>query len=239
MGYTAKPISGDVTRLEDVGRAISAVSVIFSRELCRWFMAVANKNFTKMSFVEWVTAPKIQVSWNFRNASMAAELDLDFFWMFIPVPGIGIVGQAGQANYVCGSSFLDSFAQYRNGLGLGASVVGIGAVEEVCWISEHSQLESSPVSKIPSSNQEHLLCFSRCVGHRRYGGYRGNGDSAATALHHLAVHSLREASDLLSLAKHSAECASLTNIQKICSQVAFDAADRPTHVICIEYSGCN
>jgi hypothetical protein len=35
------------------------------------------------------------------------------------------------------NSFLDAFAQYRNGLGLPASVVDMGAVEDVGWISEH------------------------------------------------------------------------------------------------------
>ncbi|QVM13373.1 putative secondary metabolism biosynthetic enzyme [Coccidioides posadasii str. Silveira] len=49
----------------------------------------------------------------------------------------GIVGQAGQANYASGNSFLDAFAQCRNGLGLAASVVDMGAVEDVGWISDH------------------------------------------------------------------------------------------------------
>ncbi|CAG8909974.1 unnamed protein product [Penicillium egyptiacum] len=49
----------------------------------------------------------------------------------------GIVGQAGQANYASGNSFLDVFAQCRDGLGLAASVVDMGAVEDVGRISEH------------------------------------------------------------------------------------------------------
>lgn len=66
---------------------------------------------------------------------MAAGLDLDFFLMFSSVSGI--VEQAGQANYASGNSFLDAFAQYRNDLGLVASVADMGAVEDVGWISEH------------------------------------------------------------------------------------------------------
>jgi acyl carrier protein len=100
-------------------------------------MVVANENFTRMSFDEWMasTAPKVQGTWNLHDASVAPGIDLDFFVMFSSVSGI--VGQAGQANYASGNSFLDAFAQYRNGLGLAASVVDMGAVEDVGWISEH------------------------------------------------------------------------------------------------------
>jgi acyl carrier protein len=85
--------------------------------------------------MERIYGAKVQGTWNLHNASVEAKVDLDFLLMFSSVSGI--VGQAGQANYASGNSFLDAFAQYRDGLGLPASVVDMGAVEDVGWISEH------------------------------------------------------------------------------------------------------
>ncbi|KAJ9206236.1 hypothetical protein DTO021D3_4917 [Paecilomyces variotii] len=136
MGCSVKLVSGDVTKLEDVNEAIAAATYPL-KGIVQMSMVVANENYTRMSFSEWTAsvAPKVQGTWNLHNASVAAGLDLDFFLMFSSVSGI--VGQAGQANYASGNSFLDAFAQYRNDMGLAASVVDMGAVEEVGWISEH------------------------------------------------------------------------------------------------------
>ncbi|KAL8376833.1 hypothetical protein RB595_007791 [Gaeumannomyces hyphopodioides] len=136
MGCKAKLVAGDVTKLEDVERAMAAATLPL-KGVVQMSMVVANENYTRMSHDEWnaSTAPKVRGTWNLHNASVAAGADLDFFLMFSSVSGI--VGQAGQANYASGNSFLDAFAQYRNGLGLPASVVDMGAVEDVGWISEH------------------------------------------------------------------------------------------------------
>jgi acyl carrier protein len=136
MGCTAKLVAGDTTKIEDVNRAIATAKLPL-KGIVQMSMVVANENFARMSHEEWnaSTAPKVQGTWNLHNASMDAGVNLDFFLMFSSVSGI--VGQAGQANYASGNSFLDAFAQYRNGLGLPASVVDMGAVEDVGWISEH------------------------------------------------------------------------------------------------------
>ncbi|KAJ9306417.1 hypothetical protein DTO217A2_4156 [Paecilomyces variotii] len=136
MGCSVRLVSGDVTKPEDVNEAIAAATYPL-KGIVQMSMVVANENYTRMSFSEWTAsvAPKVQGTWNLHNASVAAGLELDFFLMFSSVSGI--VGQAGQANYASGNSFLDAFAQYRNDMGLAASVVDMGAVEEVGWISEH------------------------------------------------------------------------------------------------------
>ncbi|KAG6168183.1 Type I Iterative PKS [Claviceps purpurea] len=139
MGCAVKLHRGDVTKLEDVERAIYIASHPV-KGIVQMTMVLADENFTQMSYQKWMaaTAPKVQGTWNLHNASMAARLDLDFMVMFSSISGI--VGQAGQANYASANSFLDAFAQYRNGLGLAASVVDMGAVEDIGWLSEHQEM---------------------------------------------------------------------------------------------------
>lgn len=136
MGCTVKLVAGDVTKLEDVEKSVFGATHPL-KGIVQMSMVVSNENFRRMSYDEWTasTAPKLRGTWYIYNACVAAGLDLDFFLMFSSVSGI--VGQAGQANYASGNSFLDAFAQYRNDLGFPASVVDMGAVEDVGWISEH------------------------------------------------------------------------------------------------------
>ena len=81
---------------------------------------------------------KVRGTWNLHNVSMEASLKLDFFTLLSSISGV--VGQKGQANYAAGNVFLDNFAAYRRGLGLAACSVDLGAIEDVGYMSEHSEL---------------------------------------------------------------------------------------------------
>jgi polyketide synthase PksN len=59
-----------------------------------------------------VLAPKVAGTVHLDQASEA--LDMDFFALFSS--GAGALGSAGQADYACANAFMDSFADYRNGL---------------------------------------------------------------------------------------------------------------------------
>ncbi|KAL9069203.1 MAG: hypothetical protein Q9157_006247 [Trypethelium eluteriae] len=90
----------------------------------------------QFSHEEWQTAvsPKVAGSWNLHEA-LTGE-NLDFFVLFSSFSGV--VGQWGQGNYAAANTFLDSFAQYRHGLGLPASVVDIGVMEDTGYVSQNS-----------------------------------------------------------------------------------------------------
>ena len=141
MGCTVKLVQGDVTNPKDVERAIANATYPL-KGVIQMSMVLRDQNFSKMTFDEWdaATRPKVRGTWNLHNACVAAATDLDFMVLFSSLSGI--VGQPGQANYASGNTFLDAFAQYRNSLGLAASVVDIGAVEEIGFISEHQGLMS-------------------------------------------------------------------------------------------------
>lgn len=73
-----------------------------------------------------------------RNLHNALPTGLDFFILFSSYSGIA--GQWGQANYSAANTFLDAFVQYRHHLGQNASVIDIGAMGEVGFVSQSADL---------------------------------------------------------------------------------------------------
>ncbi|KAI1379651.1 fatty acid synthase S-acetyltransferase [Hypoxylon crocopeplum] len=139
MRCDVKLVKGDVTSLDDVAKAVAAATHPL-KGVIQMSMVLRDQNFEVMTIEEWnaVVAPKVQGTWNLHNAIVTAGAELDFFVLFSSLSGI--IGQPGQANYASGNTFLDAFAQYRTGLGLAASVVDIGAVEDIGFISQQSGL---------------------------------------------------------------------------------------------------
>ncbi|KAL8970867.1 MAG: hypothetical protein Q9197_003576, partial [Variospora fuerteventurae] len=140
MGCSARLVRGTVTSLADVTTALRNAEKSPVRGILQMSMVLRDQNFTKMTWSEWqeATAPKVQGTWNLHNASISEQLDLDFFVAFSSLSGI--IGQPGQANYASANTFLDAFVQYRKSLGLQASALDIGAVEDVGYISEDADL---------------------------------------------------------------------------------------------------
>lgn len=89
-----------------------------------------------MTYDDWTTAisPKVDGTWNLHDALK----ELDFFVLFGSVSGV--MGQFGQANYAAANTFLDAFAQYRHSLGRVASVIDLGVMEDVGFVSESQSL---------------------------------------------------------------------------------------------------
>jgi hypothetical protein len=97
-----------------------------------------------MSLDDYHTAvhAKLQGTWNLHYASLAQKKPLDFFTLLSSISGI--VGNKGQANYSAANTFLDAFATYRREvLGLPATSVDLGMIEDVGYIAEQNpDLES-------------------------------------------------------------------------------------------------
>jgi acyl carrier protein len=91
----------------------------------------------EMTYSDWTTAvePKVTGTWNLHHALPS---DLDFFILFSSYSGIA--GQWGQANYSAANTFLDAFVQYRHSQGLSASVIDIGAMGEVGFVSQNADI---------------------------------------------------------------------------------------------------
>jgi NAD(P)-dependent dehydrogenase (short-subunit alcohol dehydrogenase family) len=82
-----------------------------------------------------VMGPKYHGTWNLhRNL----PTDLDFFLMLSSISGI--IGNATQAAYAAGCTFMDSFAAYRKGLGLSAVSIDLGVITDVGYLAENKDL---------------------------------------------------------------------------------------------------
>ncbi|CAG9990390.1 unnamed protein product [Clonostachys byssicola] len=138
-GCHVQLVAGDVTKPEDVVRAVTAASQPL-KGIIQLSMVLHDENFESMTIDDWnaAVAPKVKGTWNLHNATK--DKSLDFFLLFSSISGA--VGQPGQANYASANTFLDAFVQYRESLGLVASVIDIGAVADIGVITQTRGLMS-------------------------------------------------------------------------------------------------
>ena len=93
-----------------------------------------------MTLADWdeVLGPKVQGTWNLHNTLSKI---LDFF---IATSSInGTFGNHGQANYSTANTFLDSFIQWRNIQGLAGSILDVGVMADICYVSQNAGIQDA------------------------------------------------------------------------------------------------
>ncbi|KAF5019294.1 hypothetical protein F66182_8712 [Fusarium sp. NRRL 66182] len=138
MGCQVELVRGSVVSKDDVSRAVSHCSNL--KGVIQASMVLRDDNFIRMSLDHWnqAVAPKVAGTWNLHHTTVESGVNLDFFVLFSSMSGV--TGQAGQANYAGANTFLDTFVQYRTGLGLKCSALDIGAVQDVGYVSQDEAL---------------------------------------------------------------------------------------------------
>ncbi|KAF6820431.1 polyketide synthase [Colletotrichum sojae] len=123
-----RAVLGGISRSQRVGGVVNLAMVLADVELSR------------LTPKEWhaATGPKVAGTWNLHRALDGGE---DFFVLVGSM--FGVTGRAGQANYAAANAFLDSFAQYRRGLGLPCSVLDVGPVEDVGTFTRKRELRGA------------------------------------------------------------------------------------------------
>ncbi|GLA97323.1 type I Iterative Polyketide synthase (PKS) [Aspergillus tubingensis] len=136
QGCEVQLITGSVSETDDVHNAVNAATMPVAGVI-NMSMILKDVSLADMNFSDWtsVVEPKVQGTWNLHHATSA---DLDFFILFSSYSGIA--GQWGQANYAAANTFLDAFVQYRHGKGLPASVIDVGVMGEVGFVSQNEAL---------------------------------------------------------------------------------------------------
>ncbi|KAL4738753.1 hypothetical protein BDV11DRAFT_215729 [Aspergillus similis] len=140
QGCSVQAIQGDVAKLADVKTAVEAASRPIAGVL-QMAMVLNDRPFLSMSHDDWCTAirPKVDGTYNLHKALRDADATVDFFVIFGSVSGA--FGIAHQANYAAANTFQDSFVQYRHAHGLPASILNIGAMANVGYVSENKAVE--------------------------------------------------------------------------------------------------
>jgi aryl carrier-like protein len=133
LGCSAQMLAGDVAKMSDVKNAVQGAKRPIAG-IIQLSMVLSDDSLMRMTHEAWHTAvsPKVVGTLNLHEVSK--EMDLDFFVLLSSLSGI--VGLPGQANYASAGTFLDAFVQHRHSMSLPASVLDLGAVEDVGFVAE-------------------------------------------------------------------------------------------------------
>jgi zearalenone synthase (highly reducing iterative type I polyketide synthase) len=157
----------DIADAESLAQAFRAISDDSSlppvKGIIQCAAVLRDSIFDNMTYDQWTEAlrPKIQGTWNLHQASLSnpcAAEGLDFFVMLASISGF--VGNRGQANYAAGNSYQDALAYYRRSLGLAATSVDLGLMQDIGLIAEQggqSNLKDDTV--VPLSAKDFELIF--------------------------------------------------------------------------------
>ncbi|KPI35158.1 Lovastatin diketide synthase LovF [Cyphellophora attinorum] len=141
MGCAFDIVKGSVVDPEVVSNVVRMSRKPISGIL-QMAMELQDVTFANMSEQEWLAAtePKVTGTMNLHKACLTLPTPLDFFVMFASQNGLH--GWHGQSNYAAANTFLDAFAQYRRNQGLAASVIDIGPVEDIGFVSGRKDVQS-------------------------------------------------------------------------------------------------
>jgi NADP-dependent 3-hydroxy acid dehydrogenase YdfG len=131
MGCTTQCFPIDIASAAALKAAISQATSPIAGAM-HMALVLADKGIFDMDLETWnkPVIPKIQGAWNLHNL---LPKDMDFLILFSSIGGT--YGYYGQSNYASGNTFLDAFAQYRQRLGLPASVISIGPIDDIGFVS--------------------------------------------------------------------------------------------------------
>ncbi|UQX05328.1 type I polyketide synthase [Streptomyces sp. RerS4] len=137
--------------------------------------------------LEKVLAPKVDAAWNLHE--LTKDLDLSAFVLYSSIAGL--IGNAGQANYAAGNTFLDALAQYRQANGLPGTSLAWGLWAQASTIS--GSLEEADLRRLARLG---LLPLSSADAMDLFDAAPGTGEPVL-AVTRLALEALRKQGDRL------------------------------------------
>ncbi|KAL6231430.1 hypothetical protein BDW75DRAFT_247894 [Aspergillus navahoensis] len=130
-------VQGSASEPSDVQRAISQAPKPI-RGVVQLALALKDISLERMKFEDWTVplAAKVHGTWNLHQAFQ--DTPLDFFLMFGSIAGV--TGMAGQCNYSAANSFIHTLARHRHSLNQPASVLDLGPVADIGYVSRSPEL---------------------------------------------------------------------------------------------------
>jgi len=101
---------------------------------------------------------------NLHRALLEHSIEVDFFVMTSSVSGY--VGYTSQSNYAAANTFLDYFARYRRSLGLTATSVSLGKIEQVGVFAHETEVLRAAAQRFGISSldeQEFLYILGEAI----------------------------------------------------------------------------
>ena len=167
LGITVEFYGCDIADAENVSRVFASIAQNPSlppiRGIIQSAAVLRDSIFENMTYNQWIEAlrPKVQGTWNLHQASLSepcAKEGLDFFVMLASISGF--VGNRGQANYAAGNSYQDALARYRRSLGLAATSVNLGLMQDIGLIAERGgQSNLNDDTVVPLTARDFDLIF--------------------------------------------------------------------------------
>ncbi|XP_044716927.1 AMP-binding enzyme domain-containing protein [Hirsutella rhossiliensis] len=126
-------------------------------------MVLSDRSFGESTIVDYATVfgPKVQATQNLHE--LFHDQQLDFFVMFSSLASI--VGNRGQANYAAANLFMSAIAQQRRTRKMAASVMHIGMVLGVGYVSSNGAHEETlrQYNYMPIAEGDFLDMFSQAI----------------------------------------------------------------------------
>lgn len=143
-GAVVTVIKGDVSNMNDVQRAMAATPADKPlRGIVHSAMVLHDAPFSRLTPSDFRKAadPKVRGAYNLHQASLSLPnpKQLDFFVVLSSVSGV--FGQFGQSAYASANTYLDALAAHRHSIGLAATSLDLGFVEDVGWTTENEDLD--------------------------------------------------------------------------------------------------
>jgi hypothetical protein len=117
----------------DLYAEVQTRSILLLLVCANWIPRIQDTYIERLTVDDYnaVVQAKLQGTWSLHHC---LPRDLDFFVMLSLISGI--IGNATQAAYAAGSSFMNAFDAYRNILDLPALTLDFGVIAELGYFSE-------------------------------------------------------------------------------------------------------
>ena len=209
----------DIADADKLKHAISQTSKPIAGAL-HMPLVLADRGFFDMDHETWnkPITPKVTGAWNLHNL---LPKNMDFLVLFSSVGGT--YGYYGQSNYAAANTFLDSFSQYRNSLGLAASVMSIGPIDDVGLVARNTSTREALLHNLASLlTESYFLDTLQLAIARSHASYTPSGPFAGYAAPNHIFHSAESATPIENpengiMWKRDPRMAIYRNIQRIAS----------------------